>query len=466
MRIVILGCGPKALAIYAKMRGLQDAGLRVPEIVILEQSSVAAHWQGEDRGDFGFTDGKQPLGTPPEKDIGYPYNSEYKECAPDIDAFLLKFSWPAYRIAQGSYADWMDRDRPPPHHCEWADYQDWVATKLQLKTSGDYVKGSLQKVAKKSDRWVLQYNLIDSPYADTVELECDGLVITGPGEPKRVKNQTSSESTGIMDGRTFWKAPNMSWLKGRVREKTKIAVIGAGETAASVVSALLNISDEDPWSIDVISRRGTLYSRGEGYHENRFFSDPTNWGTLSEPLRKELIERTDRGVLSIRAMQRISKSNIVNCKSGTVDGITVPGGVASIKGSANKVSVHLEGANPPEEYDCVIVALGFNALSFGQYFKENLEVLEPLASAKNRGLLTMMWGKPSAQDEHRKLQTDSAQRISEDLSVAGLAPKLYLPMLSGLTQGPGFPNLSCLGLLSDRVLRHFVRSMNVGKFER
>ena len=30
--------------------------------------------------------------------------------------------------------------------------------------------------------------------------------------------------------------------------------------------------------------------------------------------------------------------------------------------------------------------------------------------------------------------------------------KLFLPGLSGLTQGPGFPNLSCLGLLSDRIL--------------
>lgn len=31
----------------------------------------------------------------------------------------------------------------------------------------------------------------------------------------------------------------------------------------------------------------------------------------------------------------------------------------------------------------------------------------------------------------------------------GATPKLFL---AGLNQGPGFPNLSCLGLLSDRVL--------------
>ena len=34
----------------------------------------------------------------------------------------------------------------------------------------------------------------------------------------------------------------------------------------------------------------------------------------------------------------------------------------------------------------------------------------------------------------------------------GVTPKLVLPNLSGVNEGPGFPNLSCLGLLSDRVL--------------
>jgi len=48
------------------------------------------------------------------------------------------------------------------------------------------------------------------------------------------------------------------------------------------------------------------------------------------------------------------------------------------------------------------------------------------------------------------------RRIEADLSVAGLRPPLHLPVVAGLAQGPGFPNLSCLGLLSDRVLRRYV----------
>ena len=34
---------------------------------------------------------------------------------------------------------------------------------------------------------------------------------------------------------------------------------------------------------------------------------------------------------------------------------------------------------------------------------------------------------------------------------------LHLPVLAGVAQGPGFPNLSCLGLLADRVLGAYVR---------
>ena len=42
--------------------------------------------------------------------------------------------------------------------------------------------------------------------------------------------------------------------------------------------------------------------------------------------------------------------------------------------------------------------------------------------------------------------------IGADLALEGMDPTLFLPTLSGLRQGPGLANLSCLGELSDRVL--------------
>ena len=70
---------------------------------------------------------------------------------------------------------------------------------------------------------------------------------------------------------------------------------------------------------------------------------------------------------------------------------------------------------------------------------------EPLFSQDARDLIELALRGP--------LSGDTLQEsMGHDLSVTGVSPKLFLPGLSGLMQGPGFPNLSCLGLLSDRVL--------------
>ena len=85
-------------------------------------------------------------------------------------------------------------------------------------------------------------------------------------------------------------------------------------------------------------------------------------------------------------------------------------------------------------YDLVVVARGFD----GHWFERLLG-----REAKTR-LTTARAG-----DELER-------RIDVNLAVAGLEPPLHLPVLAGLAQGPGFPNLSCLGLISDRVLRRYV----------
>ncbi len=80
-------------------------------------------------------------------------------------------------------------------------------------------------------------------------------------------------------------------------------------------------------------------------------------------------------------------------------------------------------------YDLVVVAIGFQARWF-------------------EGLL--------GREARRRVAGAELERgIDLDLSIARLNPPLHLPLLAGLAQGPGFPNLSCLGLLSDRVLRRY-----------
>jgi len=63
-------------------------------------------------------------------------------------------------------------------------------------------------------------------------------------------------------------------------------------------------------------------------------------------------------------------------------------------------------------------------------------------------------GGPTARPPSR---TALERAVGHDLAVAGLYPRLHLPVLAGVAQGPGFPNLSCLGLLADRVLGAYVR---------
>ncbi len=69
--LLVLGAGPKAVAIAAKRHVLAKLGYPVPHVQIVDRQGVASHWSGK----AGFTDGNQLLGTRPEKDIGFPYLS-------------------------------------------------------------------------------------------------------------------------------------------------------------------------------------------------------------------------------------------------------------------------------------------------------------------------------------------------------------------------------------------------------
>jgi mycobactin lysine-N-oxygenase len=112
------------------------------------------------------------------------------------------------------------------------------------------------------------------------------------------------------------------------------------------------------------------------------------------------------------------------------------GRAVAIDAGDKQVVVTIEYGRERERvaYDLVIVAVGFRA----RWFETLL-----------------------GDEAHRRLGQAEAgleRRIDVDLSVAGLSPPLHLPVLAGLAQGPGFPNLSCLGLLSDRILRRHVPS--------
>jgi mycobactin lysine-N-oxygenase len=254
----------------------------------------------------------------------------------------------------------------------------------------------------------------------------DGVVITGAGPTITVPGQPRDHPR-VLDGRTYWlEAHKMP------RERAlNVCVIGSGETAASVVIDLVKHFHKHS-TIDVLTARGVLYSRGESYDENRFYSDPADWPRLAEAHRREFLVRTDRGVFSLQAEAALNQARGFR---------TLAGRAAAIEAREHDVIVTIAYGEERERvaYDAVIVAIGFD----GRWFE------------------ALLGGNASSRYQDAIGRSELERHIDLDLSVVGLAP-LHLPVMAGLGQGPGFPNLSCLGLLSDRILRRYVGIKQAG----
>ena len=399
--LLVLGCGPKALAIAAKAKVLSEERFDVPEIVIVEKDDVGAHWGGH----AGYTDGTHSLGTPPEKDIGFPYASIF---GPSVDNGMLQYSWQAFLVENGSYADWVDRGKPHPLHRRWRDYVRWIKEKLSLRV----VSGAVLHIDADKKNWHLRYRAHTGPEKS---ITGSGLVITGPGDPIRMEGQ-SSNNPRVFDGKTFWqRIDNFN----DIEEDAVIGVVGSGETAAAVVVALLQRVSSGA-TIYVINRQGAVFTRGESYDENSLYSDPSTWEEMDLDDRREFIARTDRGVFSVKTKSVIDHAENVTHK--LMD-------VARMEPRDDGVILHSKGAKNLK-VDYVVNTTAFDPLWFIRFATPSIAL-----SLSDKSLVE--------------------QSIERDLSVKGMRPRLHLPMLAALARGPGFPNLSSLGLLSDRILKTY-----------
>jgi mycobactin lysine-N-oxygenase len=418
--LVVIGAGPKALSLAAKRQILARLGLSAPDLTIVDRRGVASAWSGES----GFTDGTPLLGTAPEKDIGFPYDSScWGELNLAVNEGMTAYSWQHYLINTGAFSGWIDRGRPQPTHRLWARYLRWAAGRIGL----DVMLDEIRQIRICNGRWVV--SCIDHGDGSRHDVYGDALVVTGAGSPIRIAGQPA-EHPRVMDGHSFWtRARKFAHIKHPI----SVAVIGTGETAAAIVVALTERLHGSS-SIEIISSGGVPYSRGESYEESRLFSNPgEEWRRLTLHHRREFVQRTDRGVFSMRAQQVIDRAENVR---------SLPGEVTRIHASDANVLLDIRYGEEEEEraaYDVVIAAIGFNSLSFGDLFE-----------AETRARVTSALGAWDA----RHVQ----KLITHDLSVGDLRPRLHLPMLAGLAQGPGFPNLSCLGLVSDRILATYVRT--------
>lgn len=405
-RLVIVGAGAKAVAVAAKAAALREMGVATPDIVAVESRSVGANWNAAG----GWTDGRHRLGTSPEKDVGFPYRSSIVPGRnAELDQLMARVSWQSYLVGRGGFAEWVDRGKPAPTHATWSDYLRWVADTSQLQV----IQGEVIRLSLDGQAWAV--------HTRDGCLRGDAVMITGPGQPERSVLPGHDRVLSIAQ---FWKRIHQNQ---RI-DAERVAVVGGGETAAAILDELLGHRVS---AVTVIAPQATLFTRGESFFENRLFSDPTDWPGLTVAERREVMMRTDRGVFSARVQDSLLADDRIRHLRGRVAHAVAVDGRIRITLHTNHCGERLETVHG---FDLVIDGSGadmswFTAL-LGQDTRDLIEV----------ALTSPVTGE--------RLQ----HAVDTDLALAGVWPKLFLPNLSGLAQGPGFPNLSCLGLLSDRIL--------------
>ncbi|HEX7321928.1 MAG TPA: NADPH-dependent L-lysine N(6)-monooxygenase MbtG [Mycobacterium sp.] len=404
--LAVVGAGPKAVAVAAKASVLRDMGVCDLDVIAIERAGVAANWQASG----GWTDGAQSLGTSPEKDVGFPYRSSLvPRRNAELDERMTCHTWQAYLIATGQFANWIDRGRPAPTHCRWGQYLRWVADRIDMNV----VHGEVDRIAIVGQRWALR-----TP-DDTIH--ADALMITGPGQAERTLLPGNPRVLSIAQ---FWRR---AAEHDRITAE-RVAMIGGGETAAAMLNELRG---HPVSSITVISPEVTLFTRGESFFENSLFSDPTHWTVLTLQERRNAIARTDRAVFSLSVQESLMADGRIRHLRGRVAHAVERDEQIRLTLSTNRANEDFETVHG---FDLVIDGSGVDALWFTTLFSQDaLDLLEIGLGGPLNG---------------ERLQ----EAIGYDLAVEGVAPPLFLPNLAGLNQGPGFPNLSCLGLLSDRVL--------------
>lgn len=407
-RLAVIGAGPKGIAVAAKAAELRAMGAAAPEVVVIDRAGVAANWQAVG----GWTDGQHRLGTSPEKDVGFPYRSSLvPRRNAELDERMMRHSWQSYLVDIGQFAEWIDRGRPAPTHRRWSQYLNWVADNIGMSL----ITGEVTRIGLGDDQnsWTLH------THEDTVA--ADAVMITGPGQAER----------SILPGNPRVLSIAQFWHRAAANElisAERVAVIGGGETAATMLNELFRHRVS---AITVISPQVTLFTRGESFFENTLYSDPTHWAGLTLDERRDAMNRTDRGVFSARVQESLLADDRIRHLRGRVAHAVARDEKIRLTLQTNSGSERLETVHG---FDLVIDGSGADALWF-----------VPLLAQDALDKLELGLGRP--------LTGDSLQEsIGYDLAVTGVTPKLFLPGLAGLNQGPGFPNLSCLGLLSDRVL--------------
>jgi len=418
--LLVLGAGAKAAAIAAKVHAINELGYGPVSVTIVEGNEPAASWLGLN----GMTSGEETLAIPPIKDVGFPYESgrAFGELGDEIDEAMLSFSWAAFLIGGRRYARWVNAELPSVRHRDYGMYLAWVHSRAS--TGVRHVRGRVTTIAIDGGGWAVD---VVTPEGERLREAGAALLLTGSGVHRELPHDPA------VGGRLL----HCDDFRGDVAaaipadRRSEVAIVGGGEGALATV---LFLRQARPAARMTVHTPELPMSRGEGFLENRVFADPDSvgWDGLDLATRRDFIARCDRGVFGPDGLLQIAFDEHLRF---------VTGRVTRVGPDPDRRGVRLESATGDgpraDRYDFVINCTGFDVLAqvrelFGEDVRATMEAQAgPVFGARG---------------------PDEELRFGRGLEIAGLEPRLHIPGLANLSQGPGFANLGCLGLMADRVL--------------
>jgi mycobactin lysine-N-oxygenase len=420
--LLVVGAGAKGTAIALKAHLLNSLGVGALDVTVVEATGPAAAWMDGN----GVTSSREVLAISPSKDLGFPYQSRcsFGAAGEAIDRAALSFSWPRYLIEQGRYARWVDAGSPPVQRRVYGAYIGWVLSRATAGVS--VVRGRVARVAlaECGERWVID---VAGP-AGPRQYACGAFALTGPGVHRSLPHDLDA-APRVLD----CDSGRMEIVRAPVYESSDIAIVGGGESALSCVEFVRALR---PDARLTIYTPGLPMSRVESFLENRAFSNPDTiaWTTLSVDTRRDFIARSDRGVFGPDRLTALAYDERCHFVAGRVVHVA-----SARAGRGVRVEYASTEGVMESRHDYLINCTGFDLL-------EQLRVLlTPQARAELERRAGQVWDR----------SPDGELAMGRFLELEGMRPRLQLPGLAGLSQGPGFANLGSLGLLADRVLEPY-----------
>ncbi len=431
--ILVVGAGAKAAALAAKVHTINTLGLAEISMTVIEKTERAASWKGRN----GMTSGEEPLAIPPIKDVGFPYQSSrlFGPLGDEIDAALLPFTWQRFAMERHEYAAWVNSGSPSVLHRDYGTYLSWV---LERAIEGVSVyDGRVTEVTLSGEHDAWQVEVAERRRPQDPERHSGrNLVLTGPGVHRHFPHDPDVESRVFhCDSRReeFARVPEA--------EAVEIAIVGGGESA---LSALVFLRDLRPQARLTVYTPTLPLSRGESFLENRVFADPDNvgWEHLDLETRRDFVKHCDRGVFDQTVLARIADDDHLSFVTGRAVHVSLAedGDAAVLEYESPETSEVMS-----ERYDFVVNCTGFDLL-------RQLRGLFPDAVRDEvEEQCGPLWDGPP----------QGEVPIGRGLELEGVRPRLHIPGLGGLRQGPGFANLGSLGLLANRVLQPLLEELGL-----